>query len=412
MQTYLILATDFIMAMLIAAGLIKMLLYVSYKNRIFDLPDASRRVHTVPVPRLGGMSFMPTLLVVIAFTVGFLYRFNVLSSPIQDNVLLIRVAYMLGSGLMLYVLGIVDDLTDLGYKVKFLVQFAAAALLVSGGLWINNLYGLFGVWRIPFYVGMPLTVLIMVLITNAINLIDGIDGLASGLSIITLGVLSVIFIYERKFVYSMTSLTMLGAVASFWLFNVFGSPEKRTKLYMGDTGSLTLGLVLCFLIVSLCAFRGHNGLTRNCKYFIIVFSSLMIPIMEVVRLFFTRIKEHRSPFVADLNHIHHRLMRCGLSVRQTRWAILGADVVLILLNAGLCIVLNVNILLAVDILIYTVAMILIGRKMKPEEALSGAGNGAGAGAGADDVAGAGAGASATADAGDMAGAGSGAGESA
>ena len=222
MQTYLILATDFIMAMLIAAGLIKMLLYVSYKNRIFDLPDASRRVHTVPVPRLGGMSFMPTLLVVIAFTVGFLYRFNVLASPIQDNVLLIRVAYMLGSGLMLYVLGIVDDLTDLGYKVKFLVQFAAAALLVSGGLWINNLYGLFGVWRIPFYVGMPLTVLIMVLITNAINLIDGIDGLASGLSIITLGVLSVIFVYERKFVYSMTSLTMLGAVASFWLFNVFG----------------------------------------------------------------------------------------------------------------------------------------------------------------------------------------------
>ncbi len=368
MQTYFILATDFIMAMLIAAGLIKMLLYVSYKNRIFDLPDASRRVHTVPVPRLGGMSFMPTLIIVITFTVGFLYRFGLMTKPLQDNVLLIRVAYMLGSGFLLYVLGIVDDLTDLNYKVKFLIQFAASALLVSSGLWINNLYGLFGVWRIPFYVGMPLTLVLMVLVTNAINLIDGIDGLASGLAIISLGVLSVIFIYERRFVYSMTSVTMLGAVAAFWLFNVFGTPERKTKLYMGDTGSLTLGLVLCFLIVSICAFRGHNGITRNCKYFIIAFSSLMIPILEVARLFFTRLIRHRSPFKADLDHIHHRLMRCGLSVRQTRWAILGADVVLILANAGLSIVLNVNILLVIDVLIYTLALIWIGRKMKPAEA--------------------------------------------
>ena len=416
-QTYLILFSDLILGSLIGAGLIRMLLFIAYKNRIFDQPDATRRVHTIPVPRLGGMSFMPTLIIVITFTVGFLYRFGLMTKPLQDNVLLIRVAYMLGSGFLLYVLGVVDDLTDLNYRVKFLIQIAASALLVSSGLWINNLYGLFGVWRIPFYIGMPLTLFVMVVLTNAINLIDGIDGLASGLSLITLGVLSVIFIYERKFVYSMVSVTMLGAVASFWLFNVFGTAERKTKLYMGDTGSLTLGLVLCFLLVSICSFLGHNGITRNCKYFIIVFSSLMIPLLEVARLFFTRIIHHKSPFKADLNHIHHRLMRCGLSVRQTRWAILGADVLLILVNAGLSIVLNVNILLAVDILIYTLAMILIGRKMKSEEALAGAGAGAGAaGASADD----GAGASAFAEAetgsetgaGVGAGAGSGAGKSA
>lgn len=368
-NSYLILTVDFIMAMIIGAALIKMLLYVSYKNRIFDLPDASRRVHTIPVPRLGGVSFLPTLLIVFAFTVGFLYRMKFMTTPLQDNVLLIRVAYMLGSGLLLYVLGIVDDLADLNYKVKFLIQIAASALLVSGGLWINNLYGLFGVWRIPFYVGMPLTLFLMVLITNSINMIDGIDGLASGLSIITLGVLSVIFVYERRFIFAMTALTMLGVVAAFWLFNVFGSAEKKTKLYMGDTGALTIGLVLCFLIVSLCSFKGHNGDTRNCKYYIIVFSSLMIPVLEVARLFFTRLHQHRSPFKADLNHIHHRLMRCGLTVRQTRWAILLADIVLILLNAGLSIILNVNIILVLDIAIYTVAQILIGRRMKHPESI-------------------------------------------
>ena len=377
LRNYLILAADFFAAMALGAVMIRMLLHVSYKNRIFDLPDATRRVHTIPVPRLGGMSFLPTLLIVLTFTVGSLYRFGVLSSPIQDNVLLIRVAYMLGSGLILYALGIVDDLADLDYKVKFIVQFAASALLVSGGLWLNNMYGILGIWRIPFYIGMPLTILIMVFITNAINMIDGIDGLASGLSIVTLGVLSVIYVFERRFVYSMTSLTMLGAVISFWLFNVFGTAEKKTKLYMGDTGSMTLGLVLCFLIVSLCSFTSYYSITRNCKYYILVFSSLLIPMFDVIRLFFTRLIAHKSPFKADLNHIHHRLMQCGLSVKQTRWAIIGADVVLVLLNAFLCRLVDVNILLVVDILIYTVAQIIIGRKMKPGSPLEGGKAGSG-----------------------------------
>ncbi|MBR6002863.1 MAG: undecaprenyl/decaprenyl-phosphate alpha-N-acetylglucosaminyl 1-phosphate transferase [Bacteroidales bacterium] len=368
-RNYIILAADFITAMMLGAVLIKMLLHVSYKNRIFDEPDATRRVHTIPVPRLGGVSFLPTLLTVLTFTVGFLYRFGVLTSPVQDNVLLIRVAYMLGSGLILYVLGIVDDLTDLDYKIKFVVQIAASALLVSGGLWLNNMYGVLGVWRIPFYIGMPLTLVIMVFITNAINMIDGIDGLASGLSIVTLGVLSVIYIFERRFVFAMTSVTMLGAVFSFWLFNVFGTAEKKTKLYMGDTGSMTLGLVLCFLIVSLCSFTSYYSITRNCKYYILVFSSLLIPMLDVIRLFFTRLIKHKSPFKADLNHIHHRLMRCGLSVKQTRWAIIGADIVLVLLNAVLCRLIDVNILLVLDVLIYTAAQIIIGRKMKPEDCL-------------------------------------------
>ena len=366
MESYLILAADFIFAMLFGAGIIKMLLLISYKNQLFDLPDASRRVHTIPVPRLGGMSFLPTLIIVLFFTVGFLYRFGLMTKPIQDNVLLIRVAYMFASGMVLYVLGVVDDLSDLNYKVKFLIQFIASGILVSSGLWLNNLYGLFGIWRIPFYIGMPLTLVLLVLITNAINMIDGIDGLASGLAIISLGALSVIYVYEKRFVYAATSLTMLGSVSAFWLYNVFGTAEKKTKLYMGDTGSLTLGAILCFLIISLCSFNGHHGITRSCKYFIIAFTSLMIPILEVFRLFITRIKDHKSPFKADLNHIHHRLMRCGLTMRQTLWVILGADVLLILLNAGMSIFLNVNVILLIDVAIYTVAQIVIGRKMKAE----------------------------------------------
>ncbi len=369
MTFYIILAAELILAVIVGSFIIRMLLQVAYKNKLFDMPD-ERKVHKIPVPRLGGMSFMPTLMIVIAFSVGIIYRLKIMSTPSMDNVLLIRIAYMLGSAMLLYVLGILDDLSDLNYKTKFLVQFLASSLLVSSGLWLNTFYGLFGIGRIPFYIGMPFTVLLFIFITNAINLIDGIDGLASGLSMITLAVLSFIFIRERRFIYSTVSITMFGAVLAFWLFNMFGKPEKRTKLYMGDTGSLTLGLILCFLIVSLCSFCGKNGEITNGKYFGIVMSSLMLPMLDVIRLFITRMANHKNPFVADENHIHHRLMRCGLSARQTLFVLLALDVVVIAINAALTrlfktdLAMCINVLFAVDIVIYLIVQLAIARKVK------------------------------------------------
>ena len=366
---YLILAVDFLLALGVGAAIVKLLLVVAYKNRLFDIPD-ERKVHKIPVPRLGGMSFMPTLMIVIAFSIGFLYRLGIMEAPNPDAAMIIRLAYMLGSAMLLYVLGILDDLSDLNYKMKFLVQFLASSLLVSSGLWLNNFYGLFGIERIPFYIGMPFTVLLFMFITNAINMIDGIDGLASGLAMITLGILSFIYIRERRFIYSTVSITMLGTVLAFWLYNMLGSPQKKSKLYMGDTGSLTLGLIICFLIVSLCSFRGHNGFITNGKYIIIVFSSLLIPLLDVIRLFATRLIKHKSPFEADDNHIHHRLMRCGLSARQTLFVILAMDVAIVLLNVLMTrlfksnLILCTNIIFVVDIVIYLIIQLAIARKVK------------------------------------------------
>ncbi|MBP5559845.1 MAG: undecaprenyl/decaprenyl-phosphate alpha-N-acetylglucosaminyl 1-phosphate transferase [Bacteroidales bacterium] len=366
---YLILAVDFLLAVGVGAAIVKLLLVVAYKNRLFDIPD-ERKVHKIPVPRLGGMSFMPTLMIVIAFSIGFLYRLGIMETPAPDAVMIIRLAYMLGSAMLLYVLGILDDLSDLNYKMKFLVQFLASSLLVSSGLWLSNFYGLFGVERIPFYIGMPFTVLLFMFITNAINMIDGIDGLASGLAMITLGILSFIYIRERRFIYSTVSVTMLGTVLAFWLYNMFGTPQKKSKLYMGDTGSLTLGLIICFLIVSLSSFRGYNGFITNGKYIIIVFSSLLIPLLDVIRLFITRIVKHKSPFEADDNHIHHRLMRCGLTARQTLVVILAMDLAIVLVNVALTrlfkynLILCINSIFVVDIIIYLLIQLAIARKVK------------------------------------------------
>ena len=360
---YMVIAIDFAVAFLVGASIIRMLLYVSYKNQLFDMPG-DRKVHTHPIPRLGGMSFMPTLMLVVAISMGILYRANLMPAPDPNNIVLVRLSFMLGSAMLLYVVGILDDMTDLNFKIKLAVQFIAASLMASSGLWLNNFYGLFGIYSVPFYIGMPFTVLLMVLITNAINMIDGIDGLASSIAIITLGLLTFIYLRERRFIFSTVSATMLGTLLAFWLYNMFGSQEKHTKLYMGDTGALTLGLILCFLIVSLCHFTGRNGLLTNGKYFAILFSSLSIPILEVPRLFVTRIIKGKSPFEADANHIHHRLMRCGLSSRQALWIILAMDVAIVALTAAMTRVLSITAIFLIDTAIYVIIQLAIARKVK------------------------------------------------
>lgn len=364
---HLILLLDFIIALVLGAGMILVLLRVAYHNRLFDVPG-ERKMHTIPVPRLGGMSFLPVIIIVIAGTVVSLYRLNLTSVSFTENIHLVQMTFMLVSALILYVIGVVDDLTELNYKAKMAGQFIASCVLVSSGLWIKNLYGLFGLYEIPGWFGIPLTILLLMYVTNAINMIDGLDGLASGICIICIACLCGMFLVERKFVYVMVGASTLGTIVAFWLFNMFGKQEKQTKLFMGDTGSLTLGLIICYLIINLGSFIGGHGVTttRNCKYFILAFSSLMIPMLDVIRLIIYRLRHHKSPFLPDLNHIHHKIVHCGVSHRKALLIILGLDVGLILVNLGMGLLKwNINVILVIDILLFILIHWRINRHMKP-----------------------------------------------
>ena len=135
---------------------------------------------------------------------------------------------------------------------------------------------------------------------------------------------------------------------------------------MGDTGSLLLGLILCYLIINLDTFIGHNGPTRNTKYYVIAFSSLMIPLLDVIRVMGYRIIKHKSPFLPDMNHIHHLLLKTGFSTRKALFTLLGIDFFLIALNALLCRVINVNILFVLDIALYCLLIWYIDSKKVTE----------------------------------------------
>ena len=165
-------------------------------------------------------------------------------------------ALLVGS-MMLFLVGLADDLIGVGYKKKFMVQILAASLLVASGVWIKSLDGLFGVYQVSPWFGMPFTVLIVVYVTNAINLIDGIDGLASGLCAISLVALAGLHIWLGLYSYALLCISALGVIIPFWYYNVFGNAMRGRKLFMGDSGSLSLGYIISFLMIHLSTVDVH-----------------------------------------------------------------------------------------------------------------------------------------------------------
>ena len=333
MQTSLFLLFGFLFAVSLGMVIIPRILVISHKKRLYDVPDA-RKVHTMPVPRLGGLSFFPVILMSMFLVIGFrLYFWDMDTSSLSFNMLYEYLFLFVGMTL-LYLVGVCDDLVGVGYRYKFAVQIAAALLLVLSGNWFDSFGGLFGIYSVPAWMGMPFTVFIVVYITNAINLIDGIDGLASGLCCIALSVLSVIFFLRGQYVYALLAICTLGILMPFWCYNVFGNANRGHKLFMGDAGSLTLGYVISFLIIHMSVTNEVSPTLSN-PYMVIAFSTVLVPLLDVIRVVLHRLREHKNPFLPDKNHFHHKLLRTGMRVRMVMVCIIAISAFFILLNSSL-----------------------------------------------------------------------------
>ena len=333
MQTSLFLLFGFLFAVSLGMVIIPRILVISHKKRLYDVPDA-RKVHTMPVHRLGGLSFFPVILMSMFLVIGFrLYFWDMDTSSLSFNMLYEYLFLFVGMTL-LYLVGVCDDLVGVGYRYKFAVQIAAALLLVLSGNWFDSFGGLFGIYSVPVWVGVPFTVFIVVYITNAINLIDGIDGLASGLCCIALSVLSVIFFLRGQYVYALLAICTLGILMPFWCYNVFGNANRGHKLFMGDAGSLTLGYVISFLIIHMSVTNEVSPTLSN-PYMVIAFSTVLVPLLDVIRVVLHRLREHKNPFLPDKNHFHHKLLRTGMRVRIVMVCIIAISAFFILLNSSL-----------------------------------------------------------------------------
>ena len=336
------------------------------KRKLYDMPN-ERKIHHFAIPRLGGVAFVPCMFV--AFLVS-IYVFKCVTTDMPIGISMWTCSFLV-SMFMIYTVGLVDDVIGLGAPVKFFVQIVAASLLPICNLYINDLYGFCGIHSIPFWIGAPLTVFVIVFIDNALNLIDGIDGLAGGLALISLTGFLVCFSREHVWTYCVLIAGLMGVLCAYIYFNVWGSVEKGRKIFMGDSGSLTLGFVLGFLVVKFAMnsslpdapttvpFRG-DGL-------LLAYTLLIVPCFDVVRVVLVRLRVGQPLFQADKRHIHHKLLRVGLSQHKALVVILLFQMFFVVLNTLLNGMVDITLIVALDIFFYMGFHLVLDAKLRKKE---------------------------------------------
>ena len=330
-----------------ALGLISMPLVIRMaKTKGFVVRPNKRMSHTGEIPNIGGLnicfSFMLTYL---------LFEYDQLN---QSQFFLIGLFAIMA-------VGFTDDVLVLTPVAKLLGEaLAGIALIGFADLRITHLHGLFGITEIGVIPSYLISLFVLIAIINAVNLIDGIDGLASGLGILYCLFFAVYFGLVGDINWAVLAVCMIGSLAVFFIYNVFG---HREKIFMGDSGSLLLGYLLTAFVFHFCEI---NAYTQVPEVFhmsaapAVAICVLTIPIFDTIRVSLTRIKQHRSPFKPDKNHIHHLLLRTGLNHIQTTCVLLSLS----LLFIGLAVLgrnWNMWVLIFVDFGIATILTLVLWR---------------------------------------------------
>jgi UDP-GlcNAc:undecaprenyl-phosphate/decaprenyl-phosphate GlcNAc-1-phosphate transferase len=261
------------------------------RYHLYDLPDA-RKEHTSPVPTMGGIAIMAGMM-----TALFMWF------PFYNQITQISFFFSI---VVLFALGIMDDLKDLSAKYKFVIQFALATLIAVSGVRITSFNGLFGIEELNLSAQYTLTILAIVGITNAFNLIDGIDGLAGGLGFMSLLTIGMFLTMSGDVNTALIAFALGGAVLAFLYFNF-----NPARIFMGDTGSLVLGFVIAVLCIRLMQVNvgAVKPVLPNAPIFVL--GIVLIPVFDTLRVFASRIWKGKSPFAADKTHIHHLLTQSG-----------------------------------------------------------------------------------------------------
>lgn len=375
MASFLILTLTFLLSVGISSIIIPAIIRFAFKKQLFDEHD-ERKIHNGAVPRLGGLAFFPVTIFCMAIIVAVI---NIVFSPGADPskhtfidhfasaewMLEVGPSLLMGFSavMILYVVGIIDDVHGLKYRSKFVAQFVAGLLICASGIYINNFHGVFGLYELPVWAGWMLTIFAIMLVTNAINFIDGIDGLASSISSIALIYYAIVFGVTAHMGYVMMLVAILGSIMPFLWYNVFGTAERHNKIFMGDTGSLFLGLVLATVGSVLCMeLCDEPGLKPNA--FALVFAPLMVPCYDVLRVIIHRVRNHRNPFKPDRNHFHHRLMDSGLGQHAALGAMIAVDLFMIALAVVSSIWLDINLVLAITLSFWYILGLWLARRIK------------------------------------------------
>ena len=290
------------------------ILKVAITKNIVDNPDA-RKLQRVPVPVLGGLNVVFGVLTgVMAFNLfgNFYDLFPVFASII-----------------IILIIGLMDDMISLTPRVRFVVEIILVLFLIfTTGYQINDFHGLWGLQEVPLYLSVPLTVVASVGIINAINLIDGVDGYSSGYSIVSCALFGVMF-YALDNIRMVTLAAIVAtSLIPFFFHNVFG---KHSKMFIGDAGTLSLGIVFSMFVATILSVTpGGKPVDPNMGLVPFTLAVLCVPVFDTLRVMSARIYRGKSPFHPDKTHLHHLFIELGFSHIGTTISIITANLLVVL----------------------------------------------------------------------------------
>lgn len=290
-----------LLAFFLSIKIFPAIIYLSNTKNLMDTPD-DRSMHLHKTPTLGGIG----IFIAFSLTIIFFGIFTQFSQPDM-----IKLLSLLGGIIILLFLGIKDDILVLSPKKKIIGQIVSATMVVlMTDVRISDFNGLLGIGELSPVFSIIFTIFTFVFIINAYNLADGIDGLAASIAIISCTAFGLYFIFNENYLMSFISCALIGALLSFLRFNL----SKTQKMFMGDSGSMFVGFLLAFQGINLFTMNGltTTSFTFNSGY-LIVMAAFSFPIIDTTRVFFIRLKQGKSPFSADRNHIHHKLVDLGLN---------------------------------------------------------------------------------------------------
>jgi len=358
-MTFTALLISFIVALLLAKSMIPFILLITYKKRLFDPVDA-RKIHQHRIPRLGGVAFAPIQCCLLVLAILLVFKLEIVHMQVESWAILPSFMLLICGLVILFIVGLGDDLIGIDYKWKFATQIFVASLFPLSGLWLNDLYGLFFLQELPFWFGALSTIFIVVLIINAINLMDGLDGLCAGIVGVGTLLLGIVFMYYGAWLHALFAFITLGVIIPFFYYNVFGTSKKKRKIFMGDTGSMTLGYSMAFLTIS---FSMHNSYIKPFTEgaIVVAFSTLIIPIFDVARVMYVRWRIRKPLFKPDRNHLHHKLLRCGLNQSHVMLVILALSLFFSCFNLIMVQLISNNIVVLLDVLLWFVFHFLFNK---------------------------------------------------
>ena len=288
-------AAGMFIAYLITFILLPFIIKIARINKLFDIPD-ERKTHTYPISSLGGIGIVAglsiSLLLVSDFKLG--------DSEFQ---------YYLATFFIIFILGVIDDIFVLHAWKKVMGQMLVSLILTAKAhLIISNLQGLGGLFEISNIFSYPLTFFAIILVINSFNLMDGVDGLAASVGLVASFAFGLFFYINNTLPYAILSFAMAGSLLAFLMFNF-----PPAKIFMGDSGSMLIGLVNAILLIKFIETAGSVPLFPVASSIAVGFGILLIPLLDVLRVFIIRLTKGVSPFEPDRNHLHHLLLNKGFS---------------------------------------------------------------------------------------------------